>query len=93
MVQVDKFCVHKLWQVQDIADVCRTHFAVLCIALLIFHERRNEAPHQKIKGQIAFQQAASQLQCRGFWGCYLIKNANLRVSRCTLCSPYVLAVS
>jgi hypothetical protein len=38
-VQVDRglrFCVHKSWCVQDVPETCKTHFAVLCIVILLF---------------------------------------------------------
>jgi hypothetical protein len=36
----------ELWWIQDIPDACRTHSAVLCIAFLLFHDKRKEATNK-----------------------------------------------
>jgi hypothetical protein len=50
-----KFCVHAIWQVQDISDAWSIHSAVLCITSLLFPSGRKEARERekKMKKQLS----------------------------------------
>jgi hypothetical protein len=49
-----RFCICKLWRVQDIPDACRTCSAIHFIAILLFQERRKAKNKFKKKGKMAF---------------------------------------
>jgi hypothetical protein len=57
-----KFCVHAIWQVQDISDAWSIHSAVLCITSLLFPSGRKEAREREKKNEkTAFQWVNQQL--------------------------------
>jgi hypothetical protein len=76
-----RFHVHKLWWVQYIPDAWRTCSAVLCLAILLFQEKRKEAKKDKEEEERrkedndfpAGRSTAASLQCPGFWGYYVLK--------------------